>query len=144
MNKITSIADALAKADALKTLGKTTIEFVSSDEVPDFPLDKVHAIEKGGGYRLNVPIEVWLIYAEDGLTFKLEFEFEDRSANGTSALAFGDRIQQLMQKLSPIGREALALHIKNVLLPPMEKRRDEAERYYSTQAIFVAALKGLL
>jgi hypothetical protein len=144
MIKITSVADALAKADALKALGKTTIHFFQSDEVPDFPIDKVHAIEKGSSYRLGAPIGVWLVYDKDGLTFKLDFEFETRETNGTNTLAFGDRIQQLMQKLSPIGRESLANHIKEVLLPPMEKRRDEAERYYATQVNLVASLKGIL
>jgi hypothetical protein len=139
MTMINTYAEAIAKAPHLIAIGDTNIYVHDGD----FPIDKVARIEPGRSYRGGVPVDVYLVVEEAGLKIKKSFEFEDRSANGGELYQFRDRVHQLMNKLPVDARESLRTHIREKLLPPMEKHRDELQAHYGRQLAMCAVLAGL-
>lgn len=133
---------AIASADALKTLGQTTV-YLRDDT--DFPWDKVVDCEAGAGYRLNGPTGCYFIVREAGLTLKHSVDFENRDANGRGVSLFDrDRLRNVSMKLSPAGRKAFARLLQNEVLPGVAKLTGEIRHSLQMQLDSEDCVRGLI
>jgi hypothetical protein len=138
-----SVKEALANAEHLKALGETLIYVHRGEDA--FPYDKVSAVESGSSYRLGGPSSCYLIAQIDGLTFKLNVDFEPREANGRGVAIFDrDRLRDLMLKLPPGARRSFASLLENECLPGLAKRADELRSALREQADSEDCVRGLI
>lgn len=138
-----SYAEALAKSDALKQLGETTVYIRSEDA--GFPFDKVARVEAGNSYRLSGPSSCYLMFEENGLLFRLNVEFESRDANGKGVSLFDrDRLRDVANKLSPVGRVAFAKMLESEVLRPLAERTEEYRKALRQQADSEDCVRGII
>jgi hypothetical protein len=137
-------AAALEKADALKALGQDSVYIY--DRCSDgFPYDKVTRVEAGNSYRLSGPSSCYLMFEENGLTFRLNVEFEHRDANGKGVSLFDrDRLRDVANKLSPAGRLAFAKMLEVSVLRPLAERTEEYRKALRQQADSEDCVRGII
>ena len=137
-------AAALEKADALKALGQTDV-YLHDRNADGFPFDKVTRVEAGGTWRLSGPAGCYMMFDENGLTFRLSVDFEDRDANGKSVSMFDrDRLRDVADKLSPLGRAAFAKMLEAEVLPPMVERTEEWRKMIRQQTDSEDCVRGII
>lgn len=143
MHELTYAA-ALEKADALKALGQTDV-YIYDRNSEGFPFDKVTRVESGNGYRLSGPSSCYLMFDEGGLSFRLSVEFEGRDANGKGVSLFDrDRLRDVANKLSPVGRAAFAKMLENEVLRPLAERTEEYRKALRQQADSEDCVRGII
>jgi hypothetical protein len=137
-------AEAIEKAEHLKALGETTI-YLYREKAQDFPFDKVSRVEEGSSWRSGMPNSCYLCADVDGLTFKLNIDFEPASANGSSAaLLDRDKMRELFIKLPPKARHSFAELLETQCLPAMVKRTSEYRAALNKQADSEDCVRGLI
>jgi hypothetical protein len=133
---------ALELAEHLKALDDTVV-YVRDEE--GFPFDKVSKVVSGSSYRLSGPSSCYLIAEEQGLTFKLNVEFEHRDANGRGVSLFDRiRLRELMLKLPDAARASFADMLAAEVMPGMAKRSEEIRQALLEQADSEDCVRGLI
>lgn len=137
-------AEALEKADALKQLGQTDV-YIRDHSADGFPFDKVTRVQAGNTYRLSGPSSCYLMFDENGLTFRLNVEFEGRDANGRGVSLFDrDRLRDVANRLSPTARSAFAKMLESKVLPPLAERTEEYRKALRQQADSEDCVRGII
>lgn len=137
-------AEAIAKAEHLKALGETNI-YLYRENADDFPFDKVTRVEEGNSWRSGMPTSCYLIADVDGLTFRLNFDFEPRSASGASVhLLNRDKMRDLFIKLPPAARQSFADLLESACLPAMVQRKNEYLALLNKQSDSEDCVRGLI
>jgi hypothetical protein len=135
-------AEALEKADALKSLNQIDVYLCDAS---DFPWSNVTDVEGGGSYRFSGPCGLYLIAEENGLRFKLNFDFEGRDANGRRVSLFDrDRLRDLVLKLPLAIRPKLAKFMREKVLPDLEKRTAEVRDVMNKQWDSEDCVRGII
>lgn len=135
-------AEALENAIALKALKHTDVYLRDS---ADFPWDRVTGIEEGGAYRFSGPSGLYIVAEEDGLRFKLNFDFEGPDANGRGVSLFDrDRLRDLVMKLPPSVRPKLAKFMRDKVLLDLEKRTSELRDAMNKQWDSEDCVRGII
>ena len=108
----------------LKAIGDTTVWLHKDDD--GFPWHLATNVEMSGSFRLSMPAGCYVIAEEDGLTFKLSVEFEDRDANGTGTSRFNRSVfDNLVARLPAPALAALSRALKDDVLPVIVKNTNE-------------------
>lgn len=137
-------AEAIEKAEHLKALGQTTI-YLYREKQDGFPFDKVTRVEEGNSWRSGMPTSCYLIAEVDGLSFKLNFDFEPASANGASTHQLArDKMRELFSKLPAAAQRSFADLLESKCLPAMAERRAEYLAALNKQADSEDCVRGLI
>lgn len=136
--------EALANAKHLKALGETTI-YLYREKAEGFPFDKVTRVEEGNLWRSGMPTSCYLLAEVDGLTFKLNFDFEPASANGASTHEISrDRMRAMFLSLPTAAQRSFAQLLEAQCLPAMAKRKDEYLAALNKQSDSEDCVRGLI
>ena len=137
-----SYQDAIDKAEHLLAVGQDLV-FLDREDTP--PWDKADSVEKGCGYRLDIPTGCYVIAHAAGLTFKWSIEFEKRDANGRGISVFDrDRMREVAMKMPPKVRQQFADLLAQEILPNMEKRTREIRDAINEQLDTEDCVRGLI
>lgn len=139
-----TFAEAVKKAEHLKALGETTV-YLYREAAEGFPFDKVTRVEEGGSWRSGMPNSCYLFAEVEGLTFKLNVDFEPASANGSSvALLERDKMRELFTKLPAKARQSFADMLEEKCLPALAQRTNEYRAALQKQADSEDCVRGLI
>lgn len=138
-------ADALAKAEHLIALGRTTVYLHDSEDDTRLPWDKVISIRGAGSYRMNGPSSCYGCFEEAGLTFLLTLDFEGRDAVGRGVSMFDRaKLRDVMVRMQPAGRVSLAEFLRIEVLPSVEKHTEEVRGWLVSQWDSEDCVRGLI
>lgn len=137
-------AEAIRNAEHLKALGETTV-YLYREKADDFPFDKVTRVEEGSSWRSGMPTSCYLLAEVDGLTFKLNFDFEPSSANGASTHQISrDTMRETFLKLPAAAQQSFANLLEEKCLPAMGQRKAEYLAAINQQSDSEDCVRGLI
>lgn len=138
-----TIAKALENKEHLIALGQTDVYIY--DDKANFPYDRVTRVKAGSTYRLSGPTGCYLYAEQEGLTFRMSFDFEGRDANGRGVSLFDrDELRSLIGKIPSAAREKFSDMMEKQVLPEMEKRSAEIRTALGLQLDSEDCVRGLI
>lgn len=133
----------MANREHFVAIGQTDIYLERDDGT--LPWEHITRVETGSSYRFNGPTSIRLIAEHEGLSFKWNFDLEERSVSGTGTHRINrSRFREMVRKVPLRIRSELAALLRTEYEPHMVKLADEIRDSLQREEDDLDCLRGII